>query len=164
MIEPIDLSTLPLGCFLFQTETHYDDLDGQMVVHHPKYLTFVERAQQYWFERVLDAPRFDWANFPDMYHVVSRIEADYLGPIDGVMPISVILWCQRLRAGSMTTGFAIQSSDEKRLFARGFRTNTRISPEDHRPLIWTDQFLERFGELEAQALAAGMGAWSARRR
>jgi|TARA_B110000438_G_scaffold146580_1_gene141233 acyl-CoA thioesterase FadM len=164
MIEPIDLSSLPLGCFLYQTDTHYDDLDGQMVVHHPKYLTFVERAQQLWFESVLGAPRFDWEKFPDMYHVVSRIESDYLSSINGVVPISIVLWCQRLRAGSMTTGFAIQSGDKERLYARGFRTNCRISAEDHRPLIWTDSFLERFGELEAQALASGLGAWSGRHR
>ena len=164
MISPLDSNQLPLGCFLYRTQTHYDDLDGQMLVHHPKYLTFVERAQQLWFESVLQAPRFDWQNFPDMYHVVSRIEIDYLRSIDGVLPIAVILWCQRLRAGSMTTGFAIQSGDGSALYARGLRTNCRIASDDHRAMIWTDAFLERFRALEASALATGMHAWFQKKR
>ncbi|MFP4281757.1 MAG: acyl-CoA thioesterase [Opitutales bacterium] len=155
-MRPLNLELLPAGCFLYRTETHYDDLDGQMLVHHPKYLTLVERAQQAWFEAVLEAPRFDWRNFPDMYHVVRRVEVDYLSPIDGVMPVAVVLWCQRLRAAGMTTGFALQTDDGSRLFARGARTNCRIALEDHRPVMWTETFLERFGEWEARALASGI--------
>ena len=155
-MTPIDLQHPPRGAFVFETEVFYDDLDGQMLLHHPRYLMLVERAQQSWFETVLEAPRFDWKRFPDMYHVVRRVDIDYLKPVSRVGDLSVVLWCQRLRAAGMSTGFVLQATDASIVYARGIRTNCRISMEDGRPLIWTDRFLERFETWEAHALASGL--------
>ena len=133
--------------FVYATETHYDDLDGQMILHHPRYLVFVERAQQAWFEQVLEAPRFDWRNFPDMYHVVRRMEIDYLRPIDGVKPFAVELRCIELRAAVMSVAFVLRSLDGRVVYARGIRTNCKVSRETHEPLMWSERFMDGFGRL-----------------
>lgn len=130
----------PEGRFVYRTETHYDMLDGQMILHHPQYMIFVERAQQAWMEEVLQAPRFDWRNFPDMYLVVRRIEIDYLHPIEGVQDISIILWPTRIRAANLEMAFEIRSTDTKQLFCLGKRLSCKVNPSTHRPTFWTDAF------------------------
>jgi acyl-CoA thioesterase FadM len=146
----------PPGAFVFHTECFYDDLDGQMLLHHPRYLAFVERAQQAWLEKVLEAPRFDWRGFPDMYLVVRKLEIEFEASINDVMPFDVVLWCEGLRAATMTTGFCIQSAQGDRVFAYGRRVNCRVSQDDHRPLMWTELFAERFGEEMRLAQQAGL--------
>jgi len=145
------------GKFIFHTETFYDQLDGQMLLHHPRYLVFLERAQQSWIEQVLEAPRFDWQNFPDLYLVVRKLEIEYLHSVDGVRDLSVHLWCGGVRAAKMSTCFEIRSRDGETLFARGERTNCKVSPQTHEPVIWSDLFLERFGKLAEVARASGTG-------
>ena len=130
------------GHFYFETETYYDQLDGQMILHHPRYFVFVERAQQAWMESMLGAPRFDWRNFPDMYIVVHKLEAEYLVPIEGVKDIVVVLWPERIRAAKLEMGFEIRSPDLETLYATGRRVNCKVERETHRPAIWTDSFLE----------------------
>ena len=130
------------GHYYFETETFYDQLDGQMILHHPRYFVFVERAQQAWMEEILDAPRFDWRNFPDMYLVVRKLEAEYLLPVEGVLEITVILWPERIRAAKLEMGFEIRSPDLETLYCRGKRVNCKVDKESHRPVIWTPGFLE----------------------
>lgn len=130
------------GRYYFETETFYDQLDGQMILHHPRYFVFVERAQQAWMEEILDAPRFDWRNFPDMYLVVRKLEAEYLLPVEGVLEITVVLWPERIRAAKLEMGFEIRSPDLETLYCRGKRVNCKVDKESHRPVIWTPGFLE----------------------
>lgn len=140
--------------FVYPTETHYDDLDGQMILHHPRYLLFVERAQQAWLEKVLDAPRFDWRNFPDMYLVVRSIEIDFLRSIDGVMPFHVKLWCLDVRAAVWKIGFELCSPDGDTVYATGTRTNCKVTPVTHEPAMWSPTFFDRFTDLRNRAAAA----------
>jgi acyl-CoA thioesterase FadM len=130
------------GHFYFETETYYDQLDGQMILHHPRYFVFVERAQQAWMESVLGAPRFDWRNFPDMYLVVRKLEAEYLVPVEGVKDIVVVLWPDQIRAAKLVMGFEIRSRDLETLYCTGRRVNCKVDRETHRPVMWTDAFLE----------------------
>lgn len=134
------------GHYYFETETYYDQLDGQMILHHPRYFVFIERAQQAWMESVLGAPRFDWRNFPDMYLVVSRLEAEYLVPIEGVRDITVVLWPAAIRAASLEVQFEIRSPDLEILYCRGMRLNCKVDRETHRPVFWTDTFLDAVRE------------------
>jgi len=133
--------------FIYHTETHYDQLDGQMLLHHPRYIIFVERAQQLWFEEVLGAPRFDWRNFPDMYIVVRKIEVEYLKPIDGVQDIQIVLWPESIRAATLKTCFEVRNKAGDVLFARGYRLNCKVAQETHEPAIWSDPFMSRMEEL-----------------
>lgn len=142
------------GHFYFETETYYDQLDGQMILHHPRYFVFIERAQQAWMEAMLGAPRFDWRNFPDMYLVVSRLEADYLVPIEGVRDITVILWPERIRAASLEMGFEIRSPDLGLLYCRGRRLNCKVDRDSHQPVFWTSALIESVGKACAQAKEA----------
>lgn len=149
----IDPQAPPPGVFLYSTETHYDQLDGQMVLHHPRYLVLVERAQQLWFESLLGSQRFDWQGFPDLYLVVRRIEIDYFDSIDGVMPVHIALWCGTLRAAKHETRFAFFDGTGRRLFCRGKRWNCKVDPQTHEPRMWSDAFRERM-EAERQRVDA----------
>jgi len=131
------------GHFYFETETYYDQLDGQMILHHPRYFVFVERAQQAWMEWMLGAPRFDWRNFPDMYLVVRKLEADYLLPVEGVKDIVVVLWAVDIRAAKLEVGFEMRSPDLETLYCRGRRVNCKVDPKTHKPTFWTDGLIER---------------------
>ena len=130
------------GHFYFATETYYDQLDGQMILHHPRYFVFVERAQQAWMESVLGAPRFDWRNFPDMYLVVRKLEAEYLLPVEGVRDITVVLWPERIRSAGLDMGFEIRSPDLETLYCSGRRVNCKVDRETHRPAFWSEGFVE----------------------
>ena len=130
------------GHFYFETETYYDQLDGQMILHHPRYFVFIERAQQAWMEAVLGAPRFDWRNYPDMYLVVRKLEAEYLVPVEGVRDITVVIWPEEIRAAKLTMGFEIRSPGLDTLYCRGRRLNCKVDRESHRPDIWTEDFLQ----------------------
>lgn len=130
------------GHYYFETETYYDQLDGQMILHHPRYFVFVERAQQAWMEAILGAPRFDWRNFPDMYLVVRQLEAEYLLPVEGVRDIVVVLWPERIRAAKLVMGFEIRSPDLSVLYCRGRRVNGKVDREHHRPAFWSEAFVE----------------------
>lgn len=114
-----------------------------MLLHHPRYLIFVERAQQLWFEQLLGAGRFDWQNFPDLYLVVRRLEIEYLQSVDGVMPLLIALWPGTLRAAKQETCFAFFSADGQTLLCRGRRVNCKVDPKTHQPQIWSDLFRER---------------------
>jgi acyl-CoA thioesterase FadM len=118
-------------------------LDGQMLLHHPQYLILVERAQQAWMEKVLQAPRFDWRNFPDMYVVVRKIEIAYLLPVDGVTRLAVLLRPVKIRAAALEMAFEIRSADLQRLYCSGSRLNCKIDQQTHQPVFWTDMFRER---------------------
>lgn len=127
------------GHYYFQTETYYDQLDGQMILHHPRYFLFVERAQQAWMEAMLGAPRFDWRNFPDMYLVVRRLEAEYLLPVEGVCDLTVVLYPVRLRAATLEIRFEIRSRDLRILYCKGVRLNCKVDPVKHHPVLWTER-------------------------
>lgn len=148
------MTETPPGTFLYQTATHYDQLDGQMILHHPRYFIFVERAQQAWMEWLLGAPRFDWRNFPDLYVVVRRVEADYLQSVSGVCDIAVLLTPVRIRAAKLEIAFSICTPDLQTEYCRGRRITGKVSPGDHQPVFWTDR-LRAAVETEIRAAAAG---------
>ena len=135
------------GHYYFETETYYDQLDGQMILHHPRYFVFVERAQQAWMEEVLAAPRFDWRNFPDMYLVVRRLEVEYLVPVEGVRDVTVVLWPEKIGAAKLEMGFELRSPDLGTLYCRGRRINCKVDRETHRPEFWTGAFMEAVDKL-----------------
>lgn len=143
------------GHFYFETETYYDQLDGQMILHHPRYFVFIERAQQAWMEAVLGAPRFDWRNFPDMYLVVRKLEAEYLVPVEGVRDITVVIWPESIRAAKLVMGFEIRSPDLETVYCRGRRINCKVERASHRPAFWTDGFMDKVGKAIRAAKEAG---------
>lgn len=136
--------------FTFQAEVFYDQFDAQMILHHPQYLVLVERAQQAWVEHVLEAPRFDWENFPDMYLVARRVEIDFLGSVAKPGHVLVDLWCLQLRAAKWKVGFRLRSEDGHAVYAQGHRLNCKVAPETHQPRLWSDRFQECMGALVAR--------------
>lgn len=151
---PVDMWNHLAGHYYFEAETFYDQLDGQMILHHPRYFLFVERAQQAWIEAILDAPRFDWKNYPDMYLVVRRLDAEYLLPIAGVCDLTVVLYPGRMRAATLEMNFEIRSRDLDTLYCRGTRLNCKVDPTTHQPAMWTDKLRDAVNEQRVFAEAA----------
>ena len=133
------MAEVPPGSFVYRTQTHYDQLDGQMLLHHPRYFIFVERAQQAWMEALLGAPRFDWRNFPDLYVVVRKVEAEYLTSINGVVDIAVLLCPVRIRAAKMEIAFSIRTPDLATEYCRGRRLTGKVDPQTHQPVFWSEE-------------------------
>jgi len=138
--------------FEYRTDVYYDQLDGQMLLHHPRYFILVERAQQAWIEHILDAPRFDWQNFPDMYVVVRKLEAEYLQSVKSVGEITVKIWPEEIRAATLKMGFEITSNDGEVIYCRGTRLNCKVDLETHAPAMWSDRLRER---VESRLESAG---------
>ena len=128
-----------------------------MILHHPRYFIFVERAQQAWMEGMLGAPRFDWRNFPDMYLVVRKLEAEYLEPVEGVRDVVVVLWPERVRAAKLEMGFELRTPDLEGVYCRGKRINCKVDRETHRPMMWTEGFRERVEREIRLIKEAGQG-------
>lgn len=137
------------GTFVYRTETHYDQLDAQMLLHHPRYFVFVERAQQTWMEGLLGAPRFDWRNYPDLYVVVRRVEAEYVRSIDGVCDIAVLLRPVRIRAAKLEIAFSVRTPDLQEEYCYGRRMTGKVDPGTHQPQFWSEA-LRAAVELEIQ--------------
>lgn len=135
----VAMAEVPPGSFVYRTQTHYDQLDGQMLLHHPRYFIFVERAQQAWMEALLGAPRFDWRNFPDLYLVVRKVEAEYLQSIDGVVDIAVLLRPVRMRAAKLEIAFSIRTPDLEIEYCRGHRLTGKVDPQTHQPVFWSEE-------------------------
>lgn len=140
--------------FIYQTETHYDQLDAQMLLHHPRYFVFVERAQQAWIEALLGAARFDWENHDDMYLVVRKLDAEYLVPVDGVKSIRVVLWPTQMRAATLRLSFRIESPAGETLYCRGERLNCKVDQRTHQPRLWSDQLRSAVEGLLASGVAS----------
>jgi len=52
----------------------------------------------------------------------------------------------KLRSCTMTTAFELRSADGETVFSHGTRETCRIKVGELRPEMWTDRYLERFGE------------------
>ena len=133
--------------FLFVHRSHvaFDELDMQGILHHSRHLLHVERAQQAFFEEVMDAPGFRPDVYPDLHAVVRKLNIEYLRPLDGVRPILVTLRVVRLRSCSMNIAFELLSEDGEILFSRGERETCRVKTGELAPAMWSDEFIERFG-------------------
>lgn len=142
------------GRFTFQTQTFFDELDAQWILHHSRQIASVERAQQALFDYVMEADRFDPYRYPDINVVVRRLEVDYLIPLRGVGPYQINLRVVRIREAAMTTAFELRSMDGITLYTRGERTVCKLSMKSGEPCGWTAEFRERFSPWLAAAQQA----------
>lgn len=146
-----DISYTNDGCFTYHTQTFFDELDAQWILHHSRQIAAVERAQQAFFDHVMDADQFDPHRFPDINVVVRRLEVDYLVPLKGVGPYKITLRVARLREAAMTTAFELRSTNGDILYTRGLRTVCKLSMKSGAPCGWTPEFRERFSIWEKAA-------------
>ncbi|MGJ3242769.1 MAG: acyl-CoA thioesterase [Opitutales bacterium] len=148
MAEPPD------GVFIYRTRTHFDQLDALDILHHSRYFLFAERAQQAFFDHVMEAETFNTERYTDLYAVVRSVDLEYLRPIDGVFPFHVALVVDRLREAALTTRVGFFDASGETLYARGRRTTCHLSPTTHQPAGWSPLFRERFGHWAERARRA----------
>lgn len=138
--------------FIFETQSHFDDLDAQWILHHSRQIRYVERAQQAWFNKIMQLDVFDPWKFPDLNVVVRRLEVDYVLPLKGVRPFVIALWPVRLRACGLTTQFEFRAAENGEVYTRGIREVCKISMKNMQdPELWTDPFASAV-ERELQAI------------
>lgn len=130
--------------FTYRTQSHFDDLDAQWILHHSRQVRYVERAQQALFNHVMEMQEFDPYKFPDLNVVVKRLEVDYLKPLKGVRPFIIEMRVLRLRGAGLTTGFEFKSEDGRELYTRGVREVCKLGIQTWEPELWTAEFRTRF--------------------
>lgn len=140
----LDYRTPPPGLFVYRTRPHFYEIDALWVLHHSRYLQFVERAQQALFDELMGAQEFSPEKYPDLYVVVKRVEIDYLAPLRGVAPFMVALRGLKLREAGLTVAFEFRSDDGATLHARGERTVCKLGLQTHEPAGWSVEFRDKY--------------------
>ncbi len=139
------------GIFTYNTQTHFDDLDGLWVMHHSKYLVFLERAVMGLFYQAMQTETFDPTTFPDLYQVVRNVDIHYVLPIANVQPFTILLTVEKLREAGLTLRFVFTDTARNNVYARGRRTCCKMSQQTHTPTGWTPQFRTAYEHLETSA-------------
>lgn len=134
--------------FTFTSQVYFDELDALGVLHHTRYLLHLERAQQAFFEFLLEVPDFNAERDEDIYVVVHSIDSRFLAPVRNPGPIAVNYTIDRIRSGGLTMGFSIASPDDTIIYCDGSRTVCKLSSKTHQPTSWSEDFR---GKLEAFA-------------
>lgn len=134
---------IPESLFIYSTQTHFDDLDGLWVLHHSKYLVFLERAVMALFYKTMQTEVFDPEKFPDLYQVVRNVDIHYMKPIDGVFAFHIVLRVERVREAGLVLRFAFVG-EAGEVFARGLRTSCKLSKRTHHPAGWTEVFRKAY--------------------
>ena len=153
----LDYRQPPAGLFVYRARAHFYEIDALWVLHHSRYLQFVERAQQALFDEMMGAAEFSPEKYPDLYVVVSRIEIDYLAPLRGVTPFLVALRGVRLREAALTIGFEFRSDDGAVLHARGERTVCKLGLKTNEPASWSAEFRAKYEPWIAAGEALKVG-------
>ena len=143
-MSALNYNSPPPGLFVYRTRAHFYEIDALWVLHHSRYLQFVERAQQALFDELMGAKEFSPEKYPDLYVVVKRVEIDYLVPLRGVAPFLVTLRGVKLQEAGLTVAFEFRSEDGAVLHARGERTVCKLGLQTHEPTGWSAEFRAKY--------------------
>ncbi|ADE55694.1 acyl-CoA thioesterase [Coraliomargarita akajimensis] len=126
--------------FVHISQVYFDELDALGVLHHTRYLIHLERAQQKFFESLLDVADFNPDRDEDIYVVVHGLESRFREPVRKPGLIAVTYWIERIRSCGVTMRFSIRDPQGGTVYCDGRRTVCKLSGETHRPTPWTDRF------------------------
>lgn len=133
--------------FTHTADVHFDELDALGLLHHTRYLIHLERAQQKFFEHLLQVRDFNTERDEDIYVVVHSLEARFREALSNPGKIAIEYEIDRIRSGGVTMTFRISGVDTGVLYCTGLRTVCKLSSKTHQPTIWTPKFrdaLENF--------------------
>ena len=125
--------------FIFLTEVFFDELDALGILHHPRYLHHLERAQQAFFETLLGVDDFNPERDEDIYVVVHSLDAVFKIPVRNPGHFEVRYTLKRIRAGGVTMAFEFCDTDGL-IYCTGTRTVCKLSAKSHRPAEWSARF------------------------
>lgn len=146
------------GIFLFEGQTYFDDMDGLWVLHHSKYLVHLEHAVMALFYESMQADGFDSDAYPDLYQVVSKVDIQYLRPIDTIGVFYIALSVERVREAALTLRFAFLDKALHTVHARGLRSCCKLSKKTHEPCGWSANFRHAY-EARLDASKSLSDAW-----
>lgn len=126
--------------FNYKSEVFFEEMDAIGMLHHPRYLYHVERAQQYFFQHLLGVNDFNSERDEDIYVVVRSIQLELLQPMKNPGFINIQIEVLKVRGGATTLGFNIFDADQQTLFAHGNRVVCKLSGKNHSPTLWTEHF------------------------
>ena len=126
--------------FIYNSVVYFDELDGQGVLHHTRYLLHLERAQQKFFEHLLGVHDFNVDRDEDIYVVVHSVESRFRETFTKPGPIVVEYQVDRIRSGGVTMSFVVRNPAGDRIFCDGKRTVCKLSAQSHQPTPWTEPF------------------------
>lgn len=126
--------------FTYESQVFFDELDALGVLHHTRYLLHLERAQQKFFEHLLEVDDFNAERDEDIYVVVHSIESRFREPFRRPGPIKVEYSIDRIRSGGVTMAFKICDPKGETIYCDGKRTVCKLSSETHQPAPWTELF------------------------
>jgi acyl-CoA thioester hydrolase len=121
---------------------HFDELDGQGVLHHSRYAVLLDRAViAYWMGRgwSLDPSR---SVFDDTMLVVRELNITFHAPARGPAELAVHFWLSKMGRTSTVYGFRILSEDHSVLHADGSRVVIKLDPKTLRPAPFSDALRE----------------------
>ena len=134
--------------FIYQAEVFFDQLDALGILHHTRYLIFLERAQQKFFQHLLGVDDFNAERDEDIYVVVHSLNTRYLQPLSQPGEIEIRYSLKRIRSGGVTMAFEIYCTRSQTRLCSGDRTVCKLSAQTHQPCPWTPTFrtaMEAFG-------------------
>ncbi|MEN8724147.1 MAG: acyl-CoA thioesterase [Lentimonas sp.] len=126
--------------FTYQSRVYFDELDALGVLHHTRYLLHLERAQQKFFEHLLEVDDFNVERDEDIYVVVHGLESRFREAFKIPGPIVVEYQVERVRSGGVTMRYRICDPTGIHTYCDGTRTVCKLSAETHRPAPWTEPF------------------------
>ena len=126
--------------FTYTSEVYFDELDGLGLLHHTRYLLHLERAQQKFFEKLLNVADFNAERDEDIYVVVHSLEMRFRQPVSNPGFIEVDYSIERIRSSGVTMAFSIRDPKAETLYCDGLRTICKLSGETHQPTPWTEAF------------------------
>jgi acyl-CoA thioester hydrolase len=126
--------------FIYKAEVYFDQLDALGILHHTRYLLFLERAQQKFFQHLLGVDDFNAERDEDIYVVVHSLNTRYRQPLSQPGLIEIRYSLQRIRSGGVTMAFEIYCPCTHTLLCTGDRTVCKLSAQTQRPCPWTPAF------------------------
>lgn len=126
--------------FIYNSEVFFDELDGLGVLHHTRYLLHLERAQQKFFEFLLNVDDFNIDRDEDIYVVVHSVESRFRETFHKPGPITVEYQIDRIRSGGVTMLFVVRDPQREHVYCDGKRTVCKLSIKTHQPVPWTERF------------------------
>lgn len=135
--------------FTYTADVHFDELDALGVLHHTRYLLHLERAQQKFFEHLLQVPDFNAERDEDIYVVVHSLEARFREALRNPGKITVEYEIDRIRSGGVTMAFRILGVDNGAIYCTGLRTVCKLSAETHQPTTWTPKFRQAMEDFKS---------------
>ena len=121
--------------FTHVSPVHLDELDSFGRLERPRFEHHVDEAIAAW--------QMNMDEKDEQCLGVRDLSLEMLGPVLGPTTLRIDVWVERLEESSLVYGFTCSNESGSVAYARGERTMTKLDPQSHRPLPWSERFLDK---------------------